>query len=189
MGNPTNAQRAKLIASIIYQKEDILEKGLDALVKTLHAVDFISEILAFDYTDYYEKEMGIGLRRRVISFEDLIDPENIAAIKRATNEIEKTLSPSSCLNRSVNIDPGYVSAYHLILATTKPAPHRPYLQHGIYADLTLVFQDKRFQPLPWTYPDYRSEKMIAIFSSIRQKYLFQRKHESSEQGRLMSREG
>ena len=75
--------------------------------------------------------------------------------------------------RVVNIDPGYINAYHLILTTTKPCPHRPYLQKGIYADLTLIYRKQSFRALPWTYPDYQSDKMIAIMNVLRQKYLFQ----------------
>jgi hypothetical protein len=144
----------------------------DQLTEQWGMPDFISESLRFDYTDYYAREMGEGLRRRIIGFQDLVDPVHLAGIKRGANEIEKALSPSFS-RRVVNIDPGYVNAAQLVLATTKPAPHRPYLQQGIYADLTLLFQNRQFQPLPWTYPDYRAEKMIAIFFTIRQKYLFQ----------------
>jgi hypothetical protein len=176
VGTGTVAKPVKLIASIIYGEERHFVSSLEPLVDRWGSFDLISEALPFDYTDYYEKEMGTRLQRRVVSFESLIDPGKIAAIKGGTNEIEEVILPSSCDGRAVNIDPGYVSGYHLLLASTKPAPHRPYLQQGIYADVTLVFQDKRFQALPWTYPDYQSEKMIAIFCAIRQKYLFQRKH-------------
>lgn len=164
-----------MIASIIYREGDFLVKALEAMMSQWQDLDYVSEALPFDYTGYYEEEMGSGLLRRIVSFQSLIDPGALAMIKRATNQIEEMLSAWSERGREVNIDPGYVNAYHLILATTKPAPHRPYLREGILADLTLVFQEKRFQGLSWTYPDYRSEKMIAIFHAIRQKYLFKRK--------------
>jgi len=132
----------------------------------------ISEIMNFDYTDYYEKEMGRNLRRRIVGFETLISPDKISTIKNLTNELEVSLSPEPN-KRVVNIDPGYINAYHLILTTTKPCPHRPYLQKGIYADLTLIYRKQSFRALPWTYPDYQSDKMIAIMNVLRQKYLFQ----------------
>jgi len=138
------------------------------------AIDFVSETCGFDYTDYYEKELGSSLWRKIISFEALISPELLSSIKHLTNEIEASLS-SEDKRRMVNIDPGYINAYHLILGTTKPAPHRPYLQSGIYSDLTLLYQEKSFGPLAWTYPDYRSEKIIDIIGFLRKKYLFQLK--------------
>jgi len=73
----------------------------------------------------------------------------------------------------VNIDPGYVAAAHLILATGKGYDHRPYLRSGIYADLTLVYRAGAFRPLPWTYPDYAAPETLAIIQSVRRKYLGQ----------------
>jgi hypothetical protein len=94
-------------------------------------------------------------------------------IKLATNEIENKSASDS--RRQVNIDPGYISKAHLILATGKAYTHRPYLREGIYADLTLVYQGKKFCSLPWTYPDYADEKQLLMLSKIRAKYLLQLK--------------
>lgn len=182
MGKSEAAQPAKLIVSIIYRQKTLLAEAFSAIVHCWGAADILSESLAFDYTDYYRAEMGANLRRRIVSVQHMIDPGDLATIKRKTNDIEKALSAATWPNRQVNIDPGYLNASHLILASTKPAPHRPYLQQGIYADLTMVFQNMTFKPFFWTYPDYQSEKMIAILRTIRQKYLFQRKHKPLEQG-------
>jgi len=179
VGAPKDPQPVKLVASIIFQAEAPLERVFDLAVEHWGMPDFVSETVLFAYTDYYAKEMGKNLQRRIISFQHLVDPAALAGIKRTTNDMEQILSPAFPDQRSVNIDPGYINASHLILATTKPAPHRPYIQQGIYADLTLVFQHQRFQALPWTYPDYGSEKMAGIFSIIRQKYLFQCKQSST----------
>lgn len=172
MGNPNPPKPAKLVASILCSDTQVRAKTLEAMVRRWQAIDFISEIMPFDFTDYYEEEMGGGLWRNVLSFETLIDPEQLAAVKQLTNEIEASVSLEPG-RRAVNIDPGYLNTQHLILATTKPAPHRPALRSGIYADLTLVYQEQSFRALPWTYPDYRSDKMIAIMNVLRQKYLFQ----------------
>ena len=161
MGNPTNPACVKLITGIIFHNEDLFSAVLKEMVSSFGSLDFVSETMPFDFTDYYEEEMGKNLRRRMVSFETLITPERISSIKRLTNGIEASVSASP-ERREVNIDPGYINAYHLILATTKSAPHRPYLQEGIYADLTLVFQEKNFRALPWTYPDYQEKKMIAL---------------------------
>jgi hypothetical protein len=94
-------------------------------------------------------------------------------IKLATNDIEDRSALDK--RRQINIDPGYISKAHLILATGKGYTHRPYLRDGIYADLTLIYQGKKFCPLPWTYPDYAEGEQISMFSKIRAKYLSQLK--------------
>ena len=48
--------------------------------------------------------------------------------------------------------------------------HRIYLGDGIFGDLTLVFQAGSWQTLAWTFPDYASAAMLAVFSDIRRRY-------------------
>jgi len=178
MGNPTPPESVKLIASIICREKRSFYGALGKMVARWGPVDFISERLEFNYTDYYEKEMGDNLWRKLVSFESLISPDSIVTIKHSANEIEAALSPEPN-RRGVNIDPGYLNTYHLMLATTKAGPHRPYLQKGMYADLTLLYREKKFRALHWTYPDYRSEEIRALMNMLRQKYLFQLKKKVS----------
>src|SRR4030042_760131 len=46
----------------------------------------------------------------------------------------------------------------VVLASTKDYKHRIYLDKGIYAEITLFYQDKTFNPWEWTYPDYRTDE-------------------------------
>jgi len=163
----------KLIMSIIYKKEEIFNCALEDIIKTFGQTDFTTEILPFDFTDYYYKEMGSLLNRRFMSFLKLMAPEALPKIKIETNQIELKYSINS--NRQVNIDPGYISAERLVLATGKNFTHRIYLNDGVYADLTLIYQNKNFRPLPWTYPDYATPKIREIFKQIRENYLLQLK--------------
>lgn len=174
MGNPANPVHVKLITSLICQKEDTFSSVLKEMVSHFGSLDFVSATMPFDFTDYYIEEMGKTLWRRIVGFETLIHPETLSSIKLLTNTLEASLSPDP-KQRTVNIDPGYMNRYHVILATTKPAPHRPYLKDGIYADLTLIYQENGFKDLPWTYPDYGSEGIKALLNELRQKYLFQLK--------------
>jgi hypothetical protein len=137
-------------------------------------VDFLSEPLAFDFTVYYEPEMGPGLRRRLAGFGPLIAPEELPAIKLWTNALESRFL-NERKGRKVNIDPGYLAASKLILATGKDYSHRIYLGQGIYGDLTLWFQKGAWAPLPWTYPDYGSQPLIGLLGLLRKRYLWQLK--------------
>jgi hypothetical protein len=57
-----------------------------------------------------------------------------------------------------------------VLATTKDGSHRIPLRDGIYAEVTLVFERGDFRPLPWTYPDYRTEGCRSVLKAIRDGY-------------------
>jgi hypothetical protein len=120
---------------------------------------------SFCYTRYYEKEMGSNLSRIFLLFEPLFNREQLPEIKLKTNSIEASISSEG--NRTVNIDPGYISLENIVLATTKGYAHRIYLGSGIFADLTLIYRNSTYKPLEWTYPDYGSEEIIAIFKRWR----------------------
>jgi hypothetical protein len=173
MSKPTPALPVKLIFSVFAQSALILNATINKLSSLYGLPDFVSLQTPFDYTDYYHPEMGEGLERRFLSMDELIRPEALPDIKLLTNDIEKESVIDG--NRRVNIDPGYLSQAHLILATGKGYTHRPYLRDGIYADLTLIYQAKKFCSLPWTYPDYADEKQLLMLSAIRSRYLLQLK--------------
>ena len=148
---------------------DLAESELERLYRP---VDLRSSILDFDYTDYYEPEMGPDLKRKFISFQKKIDPGKLAGIKLQTIELEKIFSKKEpFVPRPVNLDPGYISRSKLVLASTKNYSHRIYLSDGIYAEITLIFRKKQFIPLEMTFPDYRSEAYIDFFTRVRERHL------------------
>jgi hypothetical protein len=161
-----------LICGVLGGRTEWLDAARERLQVTFGPVDADSDLWPFDYTDYYEEEMGGGLLRRFHSFERLIDPGELPAAKVATNAMEAglALSLGGSPARPVNLDPGYVSKAKLVLATTKDYAHRLYLGHGIYGEVTLQWQGGGFEPLQWTYPDYRSSHYIGFFARVRLAY-------------------
>jgi hypothetical protein len=155
--------------SLIFHEEADLAGLLQKLVNRWGPLDFISERLDFDSTAYYVPEMGSPLRRHFISFEPLFDRVLLPDIKQQTNLLEAEYSRAG--QRTINIDPGFLSPENLILATGKNFTHRVYLRDGIFADLTLIYQGKRFHPLEWTFPDYQTENILSLLTMIRNRYL------------------
>ena len=171
MGSIRKPHPVKLIVGFIYKDKSILAKTESILRKNFGVIDFQSKTFAFTHTDYYNKELGTGLKRKFISFKKLILPQELAAIKVLTNSIEKRFSKNS--RRMINIDPGYIDLPKLVLASAKDFSHRIYIGRGIYAEVTLSYQDKAFKWYEWTFPDYRTPEYIEIFSKIRKIYFKQ----------------
>ncbi len=170
MGKPEEPLPVKLFMSLIAKEENIVHQAIEALKEEFGEMDLISERLPFDFTDYYAPEMGDHLFRHFITFARLVSRDSLPDIKLMTNQLEERFADRNG-NRRVNIDPGYLCQAHLLLATTKGYAHRPYLAKGIYADLTLIYRNKSFRPLDWTYPDYRQEGTLQLFNRIRTHYL------------------
>lgn len=167
MGKISEILPVKLICGFISKYEEYSLKVKSVLENEYGKIDFISEALPFTYTNYYEKEIGTDLLRQFISFENLIMPDTLSKIKIHTNNIESRFLLKESDKRQINIDPGYITLAKLILATTKDRAHRIYIGEGIYAEITLHYFKKTFQPFDWTYPDYRIPEYINIFNQIR----------------------
>jgi hypothetical protein len=168
MSHPQPAKPAKLVISLLLNNKDLLPGVVYDLEQVYGAIDLISPWMDFNYTDYYAPEMGNSLCRRMLVFKELIAQLDLARIKLHTNEIE--LRHADQGSRCVNIDPGYLLYERFVLATGKNYSHRIHIGHGIYADLTLIFQQGAYRSLPWTYPDYADAAMGEFLMQVRQKY-------------------
>lgn len=159
----------KLICSVITGRSDLFDMFRKALAGEFGLIDIESDVFPFDHTDYYEKQIGPDLARKIYSFEELIDPGTIADVKLNTIQMEKHLTKAadSDVERVVNLDPGYVGMLKMVLATTKDRGHRIYLRDGIYAEVTLQYVSGGFQGLPSTYPDYRLPEYREFFNAVR----------------------
>jgi hypothetical protein len=147
-----------------------LKDVLDLLVPQFGKVDYVSKPLDFSsFTSYYSKEMGEKLEARIVSFEPLIHPFELADAKSFTNAVEKELSQDG--KRTVNIDAGYVHHSQFVLASTKQWGNRIYLKRGIYAEVTLLFLKGHFHFWEMTYPNYRTDEYIEELEEIRHLYM------------------
>ncbi len=168
MSTPRAPNPAKLVIGVITGDMALFDPISLELAGNYGPVDIISGWMPFDYTDYYESEMGSNLHRRMMTFKQLIHQEELKAIKLATNRIEQAYIDNG--RRRVNIDPGYLLHERFVLASGKNFSHRIYIGDGIYADLTLIYQRGGFVALPWTYPDYADKPMLELLTRIRNKY-------------------
>ncbi|RJQ76892.1 MAG: DUF4416 family protein [Desulfobacteraceae bacterium] len=172
MSHPQAPQPAKLVIGFFLNDKQLLPEAAGPLQAAYGPIDMVSSWFAFDYTDYYDSEMGHPLYRRMLVFKDPIQQEALASIKSRTNDLETRFAIAG--KRRINIDPGYLLYERFVLATGKNYTHRIYIGQGIYADLTLIFQKNQYRALPWTYPDYAADDMRAFLALVRLKYAAER---------------
>jgi hypothetical protein len=169
MGSVRPAGKVKLIVGLISKDAGLFDRVKLILEKKFHnKTDFESAILDFIHTDYYNKEMGTGLKRKFLSFKKTVPLKNIEKVKLISNEIEKAFSSDG--KRAINIDPGYLDLSKLVLFSTKDYTHRIHVGKNIFAEVTLYFKGKTFNVWPWTYPDYKTDEYIFIFNTVRELY-------------------
>jgi len=171
MGRISQPLPVKLIVPMFSGDEGLFLEAESRLAEAFGPIDYRSGTLPFMHTSYYTPEFGLALLRKFVAFERLIDPSSLADVKHETNALEHELASDG--KRRINLDPGYISQSKLVLATTKNHAHRIYLGKGVYAEVTLRYQNKAFRPWEWTYPDYRTEEYLEIFEEIRRIYVGQ----------------
>jgi hypothetical protein len=175
---------AKLLVGLLSADPALFYAAEQALEPAYGPVDFRSEVFRWDMTRYYEEEMGAHLLRQFMSFERLIPPAALADLKQHTNRLEQSFArpPTAEGARRLNIDPGYLDATKLVLASTKDQAHRIYLSQGIYAEVTLRYHHGAFHAFDYTYPDYCWPQTLAFLKRLRQRYLEQLRQHGAPPG-------
>jgi len=171
MGTAKIPGAVKLVAGLLATSDALLAEAARALSQRFGAIDLASVATDWAASTYYRAEMGTPIRRQFVGFERLIAPGKLAAVKQMTNEMEAAWC--NVRGRQVNIDPGYIAATKLVLASTKDAAHRIYLSGGIYAEVTLQYLHGSFGPCAFTYPDYAAADALQFFDRAREVYLAQ----------------
>jgi hypothetical protein len=169
---------AKLVVGLLGRDAELLSRALALLEREYGRIDARSSDIRFDFTNYYEAEFGPGLLRRWVGIGGLVAQDRLADLKLAAGKLERKLAAAG--RRTVNIDPGLLTPHSLVLATTKANAHRIYLRDGIYAELTLRYHAGRFEPLVWTYPDYRSAACLDFLARCREKLAEMGNHQGTK---------
>jgi hypothetical protein len=169
MGDITNPDPVLPILAAFSRYEAALDWGLERASAEWGRVALVSPRFAFVETDYYEPTMGPGIFKCFWAFEQLVDPGRLVEFKLQTNawEAEYAESAGHAEPRPLNLDPGYITAAKLVLASTKDHAHRLYLSRGIHAEVTLFYKDRQWQSHEWTFKDYRRADYQQFFTECR----------------------
>ena len=157
---------AKALIGVLFQKDEIYQQFLRHLEKIEVEIELESEIYKFDLTDYYQEEMGSGLFRIFLSLKGLYPVEQSVSLKNETNSWENEWKEAG--KRTLNLDPGYLDLHKVVLLSGKEGPQKIYLGGGTWADLNLIRKARRFEALPWTFPDLRESRYHSFFERVRE---------------------
>ncbi|MEA1997439.1 MAG: DUF4416 family protein, partial [Gemmatimonadota bacterium] len=113
------------------------------------------------------------LERIFISYRSLVQPGELVPAKLEARSIETALADSRG-RRRVNIDPGTIDYQKVVLASFKYQGQKIYLDHGVWADLTLYFRKGGWAVFEWTFPDFKAGLYDSTLLEIRSLYKKQR---------------
>jgi hypothetical protein len=165
MGVPHLVEEPVLFIGALFSEKVIFDELFPVLQDTFGNILFQSSTRPWEYTDHYNNELGTPIYRTFIFFDGIIDPSTLADIKLITNGLEDSYSQSG--KRQVNLDPGYLTLAKVVLASTKNYSHRIYIGKGIYAELALLYRNRQFITMPYTYNDYKDPVYVTMFMNVR----------------------
>ncbi len=158
-------EEAVIFVASLFSSREVFNDVSPRLRDLCGPVYYESNPLPWNFSTYYNGELGAPLYRHFMFFENIADPVFLVDAKLTLCEIEKEFS--TCGKRRINLDPGYLTLAKVVLASRKNYSHRIYLGRGVFCELELFYQEGRFNPLPYTYFDYRDDKFIAFFTQAR----------------------
>jgi L-rhamnose isomerase len=162
---PTCPEKAVFFVGSFFSDGEVFSHVEQILRDKFGEVLYRSPLMSWNYSDYYNQELGVPLCRNFIFFQTVIDPSRLAEAKIITKGIEEIFSRER--RRRINLDPGYMTLAKVVLASKKNYSHRIYIGKGVYAELELFYSGGVFNPLPYTYSDYREKAYLDIFSRAR----------------------
>jgi hypothetical protein len=157
---------AILFVGSLFSSAAIFSAAEEDLGEVFGRVLFKSPTVQWDYSEYYNTELKPPLLRNFLFFEEVVDPPCLVEAKLAAMEMEKKFSVNG--RRLINLDPGYLTLAKTVLASRKNYSHRINLGKGIFAELELFFRHGRFNPMPYTYADYRDGRFLGFFATARE---------------------
>ncbi len=125
-----------------------------------------------EFSPYYDVELGRPVWKYFLSLERLMPADQIVEVKHFAEELEGRFSTGEGddRRRTVNVDPGYLNGWQVVLSTVKNYTHRISMGGGVFCEVTLIYKEGRFQKLPWTFPDYVSPPVLEFLKNAREGY-------------------
>jgi uncharacterized protein DUF4416 len=173
MGAANPPKPVKYFVAFLAASSGLIAELSRDLATLLGEVDGESSVVPWSASKFYQAEMGADLHRGFLSFAPPRSPAELAGIKLGTQKIEERYRRQDTGGRRVNLDPGYLDSFKVVLASTKNAGQRVYLDGGIYAEVTLSYRAGGFHRLPYTYADYLWPTTLAFMTRLRAVYLEQ----------------
>ena len=149
-----NKTPVKYFVAILTSNIGLLSDVLKRLSKYFGEADHIGSWFDFNWTNFYEPEMGPNLKRCLVSFREPRPSQLLAKAKKWTAKVENKFRIGG--KRRVNIDAGYIDHCKLVLSSGKFGGHKIALTDECFADMLMDYQKGKWVPFAWCFPDFRS---------------------------------
>jgi len=161
--------KVKLFIAVLSSPSVDKEYVSTLLAEVFGSTDYLGTSHPFNVTTYYQEEMGADLHRYILAFRGPHFADILVGAKLACIELEKGSAIDG--KRTINLDVGYLDHNKIVLASTKGAGQKLYLDGGVYADLCARYSKGRYNPFEWSFPDFKDGRYDSDFATLRAMFL------------------
>lgn len=164
---------AKAILFLLTNRRDRSEEIIAQFTPILGPVEIQTGWHPFPKGHYYEKEMGPDLERCLVGFKNMFEPWRLAELKTLCHKLEHQHIRTSThpYGRIINIDPGYVDLFKVVLASGKGGGQKVAIARDIFAHPLLRYEKGGWIPFEWTFPDLKAptyhKELLRLRASLR----------------------
>ncbi len=151
---------AKAIVLLLTADPHLAPPVLAAFEKILGPIEIQSAWHPFE-SHYYDEELGSNPKRCLVGFKNIFEPWRLPELKKLARKLEKKLQ------RKINIDPGTVDLFKVVLVSGKGGGQKVVLTKDCHAYTLLRYEKEKWIPFEWTYPDFKSPIYHADLLKIR----------------------
>ncbi|MHC4608049.1 MAG: DUF4416 family protein [Planctomycetota bacterium] len=157
----------KLFFSVLTGFPSLMADLRGRLEKKWGPIDVESPL--FPHPHLVGEEMGADVARKLCTFRRLIDPATLPGIRiwAAAEEKRAAKSRKYDAKRPLDLDPGYVTPYQVVLSSARSLSHRIALGRGVYGEVTLRWRSTVFGAMEWTPNEYRTREVADFFVEAR----------------------
>lgn len=156
--------QAKAILFLLTQNTALADETILHFEKILGPMEIRGPWHLFE-NNYYEEEMGLDLKRCVVGFKNLFEPWRLSELKEMTRQCESRFTIHD--SRTINIDPGYVDLFKVVLASGKGGGQKICVAENVHAHTLLRYEKGKWISFEWSFPDFKSEIYHADLLKIR----------------------
>lgn len=151
---------SKAVVFLLTADETLVPSVIAAFEKMLGPVEMQGNWHPFE-SHYYDNELGSNPKRCLIGFKNIFEPHRLPKLKNLSRKLEKKMK------RKINIDPGIVDLFKVVLVSGKGGGQKVALTKNCYAYTLLRYEKEKWLPFDWTYPDFKAPFYHADLLTIR----------------------
>ncbi|WP_243393278.1 DUF4416 family protein [Leptospira perolatii] len=166
---PRKPLPASFFLIVSYEDQEVYYKLKEKSEKIFSQALYESQPMPkWDHKFSHFLESPLGRHTRILSFRRRIHREELPSIQKECLKFQDALRKQ---DEALNIFPGYLTPYNLVLASVEEDLHRVYLFHGVFAEVIYTFEKQKWIVQNSAPEFFNTTEARYFFTNLRETYV------------------